>query len=130
RVPDDLLPVVTVKDEYTPALYNDPELVDRITAVFRRALGPGRVVLQQAGMVGEDFGRYGRETPRTPIFLFQLGAVAPQRLAESRRPGADPLPSLHSSRFQPDAETAIRTGVLAMASAALDLLAPPSTPAP
>jgi hippurate hydrolase len=36
-----------------------------------------------------------------------------------------PLPSLHSSRFAPDAEPAIRTGVRAMTAAALELLGDP-----
>lgn len=124
RVPEDLLPVVTIKDEYTPALYNNPDLVARIAGVFRTAFGPDRVVLQQAGMVGEDFGRYGRETPPTPIMMFQLGSVSPERIEASRRPGGDPLPSLHSSRFQPDLEPTLRTGILAMTHAALELLAP------
>jgi len=122
RVPEDLLPVVEIRDEYTPALYNNPDLADRVAGVFRETLGPDRVVRQEAGMVGEDFGRYGRETPRTPIMMFQLGAVSRERIETSRRPGGKPLPSLHSSRFQPDLETTLRTGVLAMSSAALELL--------
>jgi hypothetical protein len=34
------------------------------------------------------------------------------------------LPSLHSSKFAPTSEPAIKTGVLAMAGAVLDLLQP------
>lgn len=126
RVPDELLPIVTIKDEYTPALYNDPALVQRVTEAFRAALGPANVVAQKPGMVGEDFGRYGRETPRTPIFLFQLGSVSPERWTGSHRPGGAPLPSLHSSRYAPDAARTLRTGVLAMSAAALDLLGRPA----
>lgn len=123
RVPDALLPEVTVRDEYTPALYNDPDLVERVTGVFRATFGADRVVRQEAGMVGEDFGRYGRETPRTPIMMFQLGSVSPERIDASRRPGGEPLPSLHSGRYRPDLDPTLRTGVLAMTSAALELLA-------
>lgn len=124
RIPEDLLPVVTIKDEYTPALYNDPALVHRVVSMWERTLGAGRTVRQEAAMVGEDFGRYGRETPPVPIFLFQLGSVSGERLAASRQPGADPLPSLHSSRYHPEVEPTIRTGVRAMTLAALELLGP------
>jgi hippurate hydrolase len=123
RIPDELLPIVKIKDEYTPALYNDPALAERVSGAFKKVLGPDRVVLQEPGMVGEDFGRYGRETPRTPIVMFQLGSVSRTRIEASRKPGGAPLPPLHSSRYQPDVEPTIRTGVLAMTHAALELLA-------
>jgi hippurate hydrolase len=44
------------------------------------------------------------------------------KFAESQRTGA-PLPSLHSSKFAPLPEPAIKTGVTALTAAALDLLA-------
>lgn len=50
------------------------------------------------------------------------GAVAPDRMAASQRPGAAPLPGLHSSKFLPEPAATLRTGVVAMTSAALDLL--------
>ena len=53
----------------------------------------------------------------------RLGAVALEKVAESRRTG-QPLPSLHSSLFAPLPEPTIRTGVLAMTAAALNLLKP------
>jgi hippurate hydrolase len=55
--------------------------------------------------------------------MFQLGSVSRARIEASRKPGGAPLPPLHSSRYQPDVEPAIRTGVLAMTHAALELLA-------
>ncbi len=122
RIPEDLLPIVQIKDEYTPALYNDPALAERVSDVFKNILGPEQVALQEPGMVGEDFGRYGRENPRTPILMFQLGSVSRKRIDESRDPGGVPLPSLHSSRYQPEIEPTVRTGVVAMTHAALELL--------
>ena len=56
-----------------------------------------------------------------PICLFRLGAVAPDKVAESVRSG-QPLPSLHSSKFAPLPEPTIKTGVTAMTGAALELL--------
>jgi hypothetical protein len=38
------------------------------------------------------------------------------------KPGAPPLPSLHSSKFAPVPEPTIRTGIITMTSAVLDLM--------
>ena len=122
-IPEDRAPVVTVHEaESSPVLDNTPELVERVTGVFRKVLGDGNVVEREPVMAGEDFGRFGREEPRVPIFLYWLGSVGPERMAASRKAGAPPLPGLHSSHFLPEAGPTIRTGVLTMTSAALDLL--------
>jgi hippurate hydrolase len=124
-VPDDRMPVVTRRDaEYTPALYNTPELVTRVTGVFRNLIGEQNVVRLDPQMGGEDFSRYGREEPRIPIFMFRLGSVRPERVAESKRKDGKPLPSLHSAVYLPDRVPTIKTGVLTMTGAALDLLKP------
>lgn len=114
-------PVVSVS-EGTPALYNDDTLSARIEGVFRRAFGDDRVTLGEQSMGGEDFSRYGKAG--VPIVLFRLGAVDQRRLDRMRELGQEP-PSLHSPRFQPDAEPALETGVVALASAAIDLMPPP-----
>lgn len=121
-VPKDREPTVKWGDEFTPATYNTPELVERVTDVHRRVLGEANVVRREPSMGGEDFGRYGREEPKVPIFMFRVGAVVPERMAESKREGGRPLPSLHSALFLPEPKQTIRTGVLAMTAAALDLL--------
>jgi hippurate hydrolase len=120
-LPADRLPVVTVRDESTPSLYNDPALTARAGAAFRRALGEAQVQQVPPVMGGEDFGRFGLTEPRVPICLFWLGTVAPERAAEAAR-GALALPSLHSPRFAPLPDPSIRTGVIAMSAAVLELL--------
>jgi hippurate hydrolase len=105
--------------EGTPAMYNDGKLVERVTPVFRRALGEERVVPSEPSMGGEDFSRYG--LAGVPIFMFRVGTVEAKRLAGYERIGQEP-PSLHSALFYPDAEPTLETGVAAMASAALELL--------
>ena len=70
-------------------------------------------------MGGEDFGRYGREG--VPILMYRLGAVDAKRLERYKQLGVSP-PSLHSSKFYPDAEDTLRTGITTMAAAALELL--------
>jgi hippurate hydrolase len=125
-VPDDRLPTMTLTPESTPATYNTPELVERVVGVFRRTLGDENVVQREPTMGAEDFGRFGAVEgkagePKIPIFMFRLGSVAPQRVADSKRDGGKPLPSLHSSKYLPERE-AIKTGVTAMTAAAVDLL--------
>ena len=122
-VPADREPTVSVIEaEFTPATYNDPALVSRLLPVWKSLLGDENVVERDAEMGGEDFSRYGREEPRIPIFMFRLGTVSAERLAESERPGGQPLPSLHSALFWPVPRTTIETGVKATTAAVLDLL--------
>lgn len=113
-------PIITTS-EGTPATYNDPALTARCAAVFKRVLGPENVVPLEPVMGGEDFSLYGRAG--VPALIFRLGSVAPARLAESRRPGATPLPSLHSGRYAPVPGPTVRVGVRTMCAAVLDLMA-------
>ena len=54
--------------------------------------------------------------------MLYVGAVSPEKMAESKKPGAQPLPSLHSSKFLPVADTTIRTGMIGMTSCVLELM--------
>jgi len=114
-------PVVSVTDG-TPALYNDDSLSGRAEGAFRRLLGADRVTLSEPSMGGEDFSQFGKAG--VPIVLFWLGAVDQRRLDRIRELGQDP-PSLHSPRFQPDAEPTLETGVMALVAATFELLPPP-----
>jgi hippurate hydrolase len=116
-------PVVQVDpEEFTPALHNDPALTRKTVALFKEVLGPDRVQERPPMMGGEDFSRYGREG--VPIFMFFLGTVPPDRVAEAARTGR-PLPSLHSDLYYPVPKPSIETGVRAMSLAALNLLGKP-----
>ena len=53
--------------------------------------------------------------------MFRLGAIAPEKIEESKKNGT-PLPGLHSALFAPVYEPAITTGITAMTTMALDLL--------
>jgi hippurate hydrolase len=117
RAPDPLVTVST--DEFTPSLRNDSALTQKTAAVFRQVLGADQVLERPMMMGGEDFSRYGRAG--VPIFLYFLGTVAPERVAEAQR-GGPPLPSLHSDLYAPVPEPTIRTGVLTMSVAVLNLL--------
>ncbi|MEK6799396.1 MAG: amidohydrolase [Planctomycetota bacterium] len=111
-------------DEFTPSTYNDPQLTEAGAEVFRQLLGPERVVPRDPVMGGEDFSRYLREA-KTPGFMFWLGSVPQGAYDASRKPDGPPLPSVHSSKYYPDPEPTIETGVRGMTSLALSLLATP-----
>ncbi|HYV27490.1 MAG TPA: amidohydrolase [Candidatus Eisenbacteria bacterium] len=120
-LPEDHLPEVTLEDESAHATFNDPELTRRLTGVFQTWLGNEKTLKQKPIMGAEDFSLYGRTEEKIPICMFWLGAVEPERVAESQRSGK-PLPSLHSSLFRPVPEPTIKTGVTAMTAAVLDLV--------
>ena len=120
-LPDSLLPTVRIKNEATPSVYNDPDFAMRMAQVFERTLGKNRVKETPPVMAGEDFSRYGRVEPKIPSLMFKLGAVDRNLLTKAKEKG-EQLPSLHSPFFAPLPEPTIKTGVLAMTSAALELL--------
>jgi len=115
-------PDVTVRDdEFTPATYNDPVLVDEAVNVMRKVVGAEHVVSVKARMGGEDFGRYSRQLG-VPGFMFWLGGVNVEKFKASQQPDGPRLPPLHSSKFAPDPEPTIATGVRCMSSVVLSLL--------
>ena len=119
--PDDKLPQIQVRDEFTPALYNDPALTSRVTAVLKKQLGEQRIEPVKPVMGGEDFSEYGRTEHKVPGFFFWLGAVDPETHKAAMDSG-EKLPSLHSAYFAPLPKKTILTGVEAMTAAALSLL--------
>ena len=113
--------VIIREHEFTPSTYNDPALTAAGVEVFQAVLGADRVIERDPVMGGEDFSRYSRELG-TPGFIFWLGSVPQSRYQASQKEGGDPLPSLHSSKYYPDPEPTIRTGVKAMTALTLSLL--------
>ena len=123
-LPEDRMPEVTVKNEYTPALYNDPALSSRLADVLRSELGEDNVELTEPVMGGEDFARFGRTDERIPGFYFWLGGADPEAFAAAEAEGRK-LPATHSPYFLPAYEETLRTGVRVMTASALELLAGP-----
>lgn len=121
-LPDELLPEITVNAaEGATAVYNDPTLTRRLRADFIAWLGADRVKTFEPSMVSEDFSEFGRTVEHVPVCIFRLGALSAEKISEYERAGL-PLPSLHSAKFAPVPEPAIKTGVTAMAAVALDIL--------
>ena len=121
-LPEDLMPVITVQeDEFTPSTYNDPALTRRVRGALTTWLGADQVLSIDPEMGGEDFSQFGRTADKVPLCLFRLGAVVPEKVAESQRTGVA-LPSLHSSRFAPVPEPTLTTAITATVAAVLELL--------
>jgi hippurate hydrolase len=108
---------------FTPALVNDSGLARKTAALFRELLGEERVHERPPVLGGEDFSRYAKNgEQRIPIFLWFLGTMPPEQVAESEREGGKPLPSLHSDLYYPIPEPSVKTGVLSMSMAVLNLM--------
>ena len=121
-VPLDRAPIVTVlKDLFCPATYNNPELTERLIAVWKKALGNENVEIVDPTMGGEDFSEYSLSDHSIPAVDFHIGAVDPAKIAEYKKAGKE-LPSLHSSKFAPVPEPTIRTAIIGMTTAVLDLM--------
>ena len=121
---EDRMPEVKVAKDHTPALWNPPDLTERLAGVFKAWLGETNVLEQQPTMGGEDFAEYGRTEAKIPICMFRVGGVDPEKYAESQRTGQS-LPSLHSPLWAPLPEPTIKTGMTAMCAAVLELMPPP-----
>ena len=120
-LPENKMPNVLVKDEYTPALYNDPEFSIKVLNFIRNEIGKDNVVEISAVMGGEDFARYGRQDPRIPSLLFWLGGTSKENWKKYLNDEID-MVSIHSPFFAPDPEPTITTGIRAMTASALGLL--------
>ena len=111
-------PAVVLRDEHTPAAYNDPAWTARLTALFSQALGADRVDTHEPSLGGEDFGRFS-QTLGIPGVMWKLGAVDPKRFDPAR---LHEQPGLHSARFAPAARPTLKTGIFTLALAVEDVL--------
>ena len=117
----DKMPTVILKDEHTPALYNDPDFSNRVLNFIRNEIGSENVHEIPAVMGGEDFGRFGRQEPRIPSFLFWLGGTSEEDWKRYQK-GEIVLASNHSPFFAPIPQPTLSTGIRAMTSSAIGLL--------
>lgn len=122
-LPEDQWPTVTRRDEYTPAVFNTPDLTQALHGLFAARFGADRVVEGEPQMGGEDFSRFWRaDRENIQSVLFWVGGVPTDRWEAAER-GEIQLPSLHSGLWAPDAEAVITTATEALVVAALDILA-------
>ena len=102
----------------TDAVYNDPELTNRLAATLRKALGQQNVVEMSAKMTSEDFSQYG--LAGVPSVLLHIGAVDPAKLAAAKQSGT-PVPGPHSPQWAPEREPTLKAAIAAETAALLDL---------
>ena len=112
---EDKLPEVTIPLEYTPANYNNPELVNRLIQSAQSVIGKENVINAEKQMVGEDFSMYGQTEENVPTVLFWLGTVPDERIKSGF------LPGLHSPFYYPEPALSIETGVSVVTRSLLDL---------
>ena len=121
-VPDDKMPVVTVRDEmFTPSTFNTEKATARALELFTGHFGEARVVKTPAVMAGEDFSRFWLADKSVESLIFWVGGT-PKPLWDAAGGNQQKLPSLHSPFWAPDAEAVISTATEAMTVAALDIL--------
>ncbi|MCU0377521.1 MAG: amidohydrolase [Bacteroidales bacterium] len=120
---ESLMPRVSVEDDFTPPVDNDPELVSRAVSSMSAILGKQNLIKVDPATVAEDFGKYGRTSENIKIGLFWLGGVNVSKYQESVSKNTV-LPVLHSEFFYPDFRPAYTTGATAMSRAIIDLLQP------
>ncbi len=114
-LPKEKMPEIIIPGDFTPANYNSPDLVDRITASAVSAIGTENVIHAEPVMLGEDFSRYGNTEHKVRTVLFWLG-TAPEERVESGF-----LPGLHSPFYYPDPERSIETGVNVVTHSLIDI---------
>ena len=120
-VPDDRMPIVSVKDEFTPAAYNPPAFANEMAGLLKAHFPEGRVIETKPSMGGEDFGRYYRADKNLNSFIFWVGGVPADQMAKAAA-GQLTLPSLHSPFWAPEADKVIATASEAMTVLALNIL--------
>jgi len=103
----------------TDAVYNDPELTQRMVAAARSVLGADQVVEMPASMGGEDFSQFGLAGVRA--VLLHVGAVDATKLEDARKSGV-PVPGVHSPLWAPVREPTIKAAIGAETAILMDLL--------
>ena len=120
-LPDDLMPEVSIQNDYTPSTYNDPKLTERVMTAISDSVGADRITKRPPSMGGEDFSRFHRTRHKVPTFMFWTGGADPKAMLEARKKGRTP-PSNHSPLFAPVEKSTLTLGVQAMTAGALELL--------
>ncbi|MCP3729619.1 amidohydrolase [Sphingomonas sp. MG17] len=115
-------PVVKVREPFTPPTVSTDAYATQLKTLFTARFGPERVQDIAPTMAGEDFGRYHIADPSVQSVIYWVGGVPKDKWDAAQANGGKGLPSLHSSKWAPDAEAVIGTAAEAMTAAALDVL--------
>ncbi len=120
-LPEDMLPEVIVSDESVPPTVNDPQLTQRLRAVWSTELGEDIFFeSKREGMGAEDFP-YFTTDPYIASTYFAVGGT-PQADFDTEKAGGPSVPSHHSPLFKVKGEESVRLGVEATVVALQNLL--------
>jgi amidohydrolase len=120
-LPEDRMPEIIAPEHFYPPVYNDPVLTDRILRIFQNTLGAENVITHFPQTGSEDFSEFGMVAPPVPIMFYFIGTSDPECLERASR-GGEAIPSLHTPKFAPEPEMTMKTGLLTMSAAVLELL--------
>jgi hippurate hydrolase len=104
------------------AVYNDPQITNRVAERLKQVMGDANVVLGRPIMASDDFAEY--RFGGVPSVMLELGAVNPAKYAEAMKSGGA-LPGPHSPYFAPDREPSLKTGIEVEMAAILELMSKP-----
>ena len=74
-MPDDRMPVVTVREPYTPSTFNTAKLSGHLIELFGAHFGADRVIETKPIMAGEDFSQYWLADKTKEATIFWVGGV-------------------------------------------------------
>jgi len=114
-VPDNLMPEVNFPAKFTPANFNNENLVDVMRSAAANSIGENNVEVSEPLMLGEDFALYGSTSDKVPTVLYWLGTAPAERLLSGKIPG------LHSPYYYPIPEQSIKTAITVNTNSLLDL---------
>ncbi|MEM8938591.1 MAG: amidohydrolase [Bacteroidota bacterium] len=114
-LPEDKMPEVVFPATYTPANYNDPDLINSLRISASKVIDSNKIMEAELQMVAEDFSLYGKTSHKVPTVLFWLGTVPDHRIQSGD------LPGLHSPFYYPEPTASLETGVAVVSQSMLDL---------
>jgi len=126
-ISDDRMPEILAPEHFYPPMYNDPALTDRILRVFKNTPGADNVIMSMPQTGSEDFSEFGMVEPRIPLVLYFIGASDPEHLQRVSS-GEGGVHLLHTPKFAPEPGMTLKTGLLTMSTAVLELLGRSSSP--
>ena len=119
-VPENLLPIVDIKDDGAPTTTNDAALSQRVRQAMLAGMGANAMTpWYQSDMGAEDFPELVNVDPPIPSVYFEVGGTPADIVEAGKWTGH------HSPLFKIDPEPSIKKGVEAMTLGALELLAKP-----
>lgn len=116
---------IVERSQPVQALVNDTAMTRNVSAMLIRELGSARVKDTPPEMASEDFSQF--QLAGVPTLMLRIGAVEQSKYDAAMKSGAA-LPTLHSSKFAPDREPAIKTAMLAEVLALRQLMPANSAP--